>query len=88
MLTIKDPVKSYLAFSRYIDADAPSVQRKARVLAKSADGEMELAKATYHFVRDEIQHSWDLHDKMQTLETGTDALYMHLHVLPERHHPA
>ena len=73
MLTIQDDMKSYLAFSRYIDADEPSIQRKAKELKASAGCEIELAKATYYFVRDEIKHSWDVQDKRVTV-TASDTL--------------
>ena len=73
MLTIQDDMKSYLAFSHYIDADEPSIQRKAIELRESADCEIELAKAAYYFVRDEIKHSWDTQDKRVTV-TASDTL--------------
>ena len=63
MLTIQDDMNSYLAFSHYIDGDEPSVQRKAKELKESAGYEIELAKAAYYFVRDEIKHSWDVQDR-------------------------
>lgn len=60
MLDIQDDISSYLAFSHYIDWNEPSVQRKAKELKDSTEGEIELAKAAYYFVRDEIKHSWDV----------------------------
>ena len=45
MLDIQDDISSYLAFSRYIDWNEPSVQRKAKELKDSTEGEIELAKA-------------------------------------------
>ena len=73
MLTIQDDMNSYLSFSRYIDGDKPSVQRKAEELKESYGREIELAKATYYFVRDEIKHSWDAQDKRVTV-TASDVL--------------
>ena len=73
MLDIQDDISSYLAFSHYIDWNEPSVQRKAKELKDSTEGEIELAKASYYFVRDEIKHSWDVQDKRVTA-TASDAL--------------
>lgn len=73
MLTISDDMNSYLAFSHYIDGDEPSVQRKAKELKESTGSEIELVKTTYYFVRDEIKHSWDAHDKRVTA-TASDVL--------------
>lgn len=73
MLNIQDDISSYLAFSHYIDWNEPSVQRKAKELKDSTEGEIELAKAAYYFVRDEIKHSWDVQDKRVTA-TASDAL--------------
>ena len=73
MLTIQDDMNSYLAFSHYIDGDEPSVQRKAKKLKESTGCEIELAKATYYFVRDEIKHSWDIQDRRVTV-TASDVL--------------
>lgn len=73
MLDIQDDISSYLAFSHYIDWNEPSVQRKAKELKDSTEGEIELAKAAYYFVRDEIKHSWDVQDKRVTA-TASDAL--------------
>lgn len=49
----------YLLSSYYIDFDHPLVSDKAQQLARKYHGELELAKACFEFVRDEIQHSWD-----------------------------
>lgn len=73
MLDIQDDISSYLAFSHYIDWNEPSVQRKAKELKDSTEGEIELAKVAYYFVRDEIKHSWDVQDRRVTA-TASDAL--------------
>jgi len=49
----------YLSPSYYIDFEHPLVSDKAQQLARKHHGELELAKACFEFVRDEIQHSWD-----------------------------
>ena len=73
MLIIQDDINSYLVFSHYIDGDEASVQKKAKELKKTAGCEIELAKAAYYFVRDEIKHSWDAQDKRVTI-TASDVL--------------
>lgn len=49
----------YLSSSYYIDFNHSLVSDKAQELARKHHGELELAKACFEFVRDEIQHSWD-----------------------------
>ena len=73
MLEITEDINSYLAFSCYINGDDPSIQRKASELKNCSGNEIELVKNTYHFVRDEIKHSWDVQDKRVTV-TATDVL--------------
>lgn len=73
MLDIIEDINSYLAFSCYINGDDPSIQRKATELKNCSENEIELVKNTYHFVRDEIKHSWDAQDKRVTV-TATDVL--------------
>ena len=73
MLKIQEENSAYLGFSRYINGDDPSIQRKATELKNCSENEIELVKNTYHFVRDEIKHSWDVQDKRVTI-TATDVL--------------
>lgn len=73
MLEITEDINSYLAFSCYINGDDLSIQRKATELKNRSENEIELVKNTYHFVRDEIKHSWDAQDKRVTV-TATDVL--------------
>jgi transglutaminase-like putative cysteine protease len=49
----------YLSSSYYIDFNHSLVSDKAQELARKHHGELELAKACFEFVLDEIQHSWD-----------------------------
>lgn len=51
---------AYLAFSNWIDGDHPLVAAKAADLARAASSAHDLARATFEFVRDEIDHSWDV----------------------------
>ena len=47
-------MKSYLAFSTYIDGDHPQVAAKATALANGCASEEEVVKACFEFVRDAI----------------------------------
>ncbi|MBT5927773.1 MAG: transglutaminase family protein [Verrucomicrobia bacterium] len=49
----------YLASSKYIDWNHPDIQVEARRLSESISDEVDLVKACFEFVRDEIRHSWD-----------------------------
>lgn len=73
MLKLQEGFSKYLSFSRYINGDDPSIQRKATELKNCSENEIELVKNIYHFVRDEIKHSWDAQDKRVTV-TSTDVL--------------
>lgn len=70
---IKDAMDKYLAESDYINWKAESILQKAKELFESSNDEIELIRAAYHFVRDEIKHSWDVQDKRITI-TATDVL--------------
>jgi len=52
-------MESYLAASRIIDWQHPSISEQAARLAACAASEQELARRSFEFVRDEIRHSWD-----------------------------
>lgn len=73
MLKLQEDFSKYLSFSHYINGDELSIQRKATQLKNCSENEIELVKNTYHFVRDEIKHSWDAQDKRVTV-TATDVL--------------
>ncbi len=49
----------YLASSQYIDWQHPDVLAKARVLSEGLDTPIDIARACFAFVKDEIKHSWD-----------------------------
>jgi transglutaminase-like putative cysteine protease len=52
-------VQPYLSVSKYIDFDAPQVAGLACQLANRANDEIDLVRACFDFVRDEIHHSAD-----------------------------
>ena len=49
----------YLQEHRYIDFSAPNIQECMRTLFENTNGDLDKAKKAYHFVRDEIPHSFD-----------------------------
>jgi len=55
----KDDLNKYLEPSKLVDYNNPGIQGKARELAGD-HGQAETAKAIYHFLRDEIDHSLDI----------------------------
>jgi len=81
------PITSYLSSSHYIDFTHPLVAEKAQQLARKHHTELELAKACFEFVRDEIQHSWDFRKNPVTCKAsdvlihGTGYCYAKSHLL-------
>lgn len=73
MFVIHDEMDKYLECSRYINWKDKSILQKARQLASTSDDKIELIKRTYHFVRDDIKHSWDIQDRRITI-SATDVL--------------
>jgi transglutaminase-like putative cysteine protease len=52
-------MQRYLSASKYIDFDNAEVQSTARELPAGATSELELVRACFEFVRDQIRHSSD-----------------------------
>ena len=80
-------MQKYLAPSKYIDWQAKEVFSQARGLASGKASKVEIARACYEFVRDEIKHSWDYELNPVTckasdvLEHGTGFCYAKSHLL-------
>ena len=80
-------MQPYLATSKHIDFDHPSVAAKAAELAFCVPNEMTLARRCFEFVRDEIEHSWDFRRTLVTcrasevLQQGTGYCYAKSHLL-------
>jgi transglutaminase-like putative cysteine protease len=53
-------IKEYLKSSDIVDYDDPQIIRLARDLSKGIEDEIQLAKAAYEYVRDDILHSNDI----------------------------
>lgn len=65
MLEIYDKCECYLENSYYINWQEDTILQKAKQLLVP-DNDIETIKQTYHFVRDEIKHSWDVQDSRIT----------------------
>ncbi len=65
--------EAYLAPCAIIDFDHPAVLAKAAALRTAHADTVELARASFDFVRDEIAHSWDVKQGPVTL-TASEVL--------------
>ena len=80
-------MQEFLCSSDVIDADHPRVVAYARELAAGREGEVEVARACFEFVRDRIQHSVDFERGPVTcrasdvLAHGTGYCYAKSHLL-------
>lgn len=57
-LQTRDPLGAYLASDELIQSDHQLVSEQARRLC--GDSDVKTAKRVFHFVRDEVSHSWDI----------------------------
>ncbi len=82
-----NPMEKFLASSTYIDWAHPAVLRQAQLLAEGSQDVEEIARNCFHFVRDQIKHSWDYRQNPVTckasevLEHGTGYCYAKSHLL-------
>jgi transglutaminase-like putative cysteine protease len=80
-------MQRFLAPSTYIDFEQPEVRACARRLAAGAVSELDVARACFEFVRDEIRHSSDFRLNPVTckasdaLRHGTGYCYAKSHLL-------
>lgn len=52
-------MKNYLAYSKYINFDDPSILSLAKCLAQSCSSEHEIIRKCFEYVKDEVKHSSD-----------------------------
>lgn len=62
--------EAYLEATTYVDYHHPEIQKQARQLKENSSDEIDLIKNTFHFVRDEISHSWDVQDSRVTVSAS------------------
>ena len=77
----------YLAADDIVNHDDPSIRDLAQQLRASHPRDVDLARAAFEYVRDEVTHSWDAQDPRGTLrasdalEQGTGLCYAKAHLL-------
>ena len=64
---------AYLSESHYIDWKDGRILQKAEQLLAISMNHIDLMKQTYHYVRDQIRHSWDARDSLVTV-TASDVI--------------
>ncbi|MFZ6873121.1 transglutaminase-like domain-containing protein [Undibacterium sp. Di27W] len=80
-------MEEFLASSTYIDWQHPAVLAQALQLAGRSDDQTEIARRCFHFVRDQIRHSWDYRQNPVTCKAsdvlvhGTGYCYAKSHLL-------
>lgn len=63
-------LSAYLQPCDYVDFLHPAIQAKAEALRATHADLVDLARASFHFVRDEIPHSWDAQRNPVTLKAS------------------
>lgn len=61
---------AYLGEDEFIQTSEPAVRTLARELRQSADDDVSFAQAAFEWVRDEVDHSYDVADPRVTLTAG------------------
>jgi len=80
-------VERFLAATRIIDWQMPSVLKQARSLAQGCEGDEAVTRVCFEWVRDEVRHSWDYRQNPVTckasevLEHRTGYCYAKSHLL-------
>jgi len=80
-------MNEYLKPGKYVNSDHPDVVKRALALSAGVDDPLEIARACFDFVRDEIKHSWDYKLNPVTckasdvLKYGTGYCYAKSHLL-------
>ena len=60
----------FLEKTEYVDYDDPAIKSLAERLKADSPDKLSLIRNTYHFVRDEIKHSWDAQDRRVTVSAS------------------
>jgi transglutaminase-like putative cysteine protease len=72
-LQTRDPLGAYLASDELIQSNHELVCEQARGLRGDSDGDT--AKRIFHFVRDEVAHSWDIQGRRVTRSSSDVLMY-------------
>lgn len=62
--------EEYLEETKYVDYSSPNVIELAKLLNDKSEDEISLIKNTFHYVRDETHHPWDIQDKRVTVSAS------------------
>lgn len=68
-------LNDYLSEHRYIDYSADNIQKCIKSLFSDAENDIEKASIAYHFVRDEIPHSFDCNATVITAKASEVLLH-------------
>lgn len=72
-LIIQNEMSEFLSVSRYINWNNANILSKSAEFMQAYADEIQLVKAIYEFVRDDIKHSWDIQDRRIT-RSATEVL--------------
>lgn len=87
MSNFNKDLKPYLVHCKYVDWQHTEVYNKAKLLTEGLAEELDIVKACFEYVRDEIKHSWDFKRSPTTckasdvLKHGTGYCYAKSHLL-------
>ncbi|SHF40468.1 Transglutaminase-like superfamily protein [Seinonella peptonophila] len=87
LIPITVTIDDYLKICQVVDFNHEFIQKRAKMIAQQYKTTFDRIKATYHFVRDEIQHSWDIQSHRITcrasevLRFGEGICYAKSHLL-------
>ncbi|TBL75976.1 transglutaminase-like domain-containing protein [Paenibacillus thalictri] len=70
-----DNLKDFLPETEELDFSHPAVRDKAAELATHAQTEIDFVQAAYEFVRDQINHSWDIQSRRVTRKASEVLTY-------------
>ncbi|WP_282939599.1 transglutaminase domain-containing protein [Paenibacillus sp. RC67] len=73
LLCESNQMTDYLTESDIIDFSHPAIQAAAQRIKREYDDEQTIVKAAFEFVRDEIDHSWDIQGSLVT-RTASEVL--------------
>lgn len=67
---ISNNIEDYLKSSYYIDYENQSIIDKANEITTNCKNNIEVIESIYHFVRDDVRHSWDNQDEIVTIKAS------------------
>ncbi|MCM3786254.1 transglutaminase family protein [Neobacillus mesonae] len=74
LIVESNKLDDYLSVTQEVDYTHPSIQELAEQLYKSSPSEIEFVKSAFEYVRDQINHSWDIQSSRVTCK-ASDVLF-------------